>query len=335
MVDDLLEVSRISRGKISLQTAPLDLAEVVATAVETSRPLVEAHHHTLAVSLPERPARVEADGARLAQVISNLLNNAAKYTEEGGRIDLIVEQAQGEAVIRVRDNGIGIAPERLPSVFDMFGQIEDAADRSQGGLGIGLTLARRLVEMHGGRIEAHSAGLGKGSEFVTRLPALAEPAPEPAQKTQAASAPTATGATATGARRVLVVDDNVDSAESLAVLLRLYGHDVRLAHDGEAALEEARAFRPDVMFLDLSLPKMDGYDVARLLRLEPAMSGMTLVAMTGYGQEEERRRTREAGFHSHLVKPVDFEMLQELLSSLPANQSRNGQGRGKASLRGR
>ncbi|HEV2668192.1 MAG TPA: PAS domain-containing protein, partial [Blastocatellia bacterium] len=184
MVDDLLEVSRISRGKISLQTAPLDLAEVVATAVETSRPLVEAHHHTLTVSLPERPARVEADGARLAQVISNLLNNAAKYTEEGGRIDLIVEHAQGEAVIRVRDNGIGIAPERLPSVFDMFGQIEGAADRSQGGLGIGLTLARRLVEMHGGRIEAHSAGLGKGSEFVTRLPALAEPAPEPAQKTQ-------------------------------------------------------------------------------------------------------------------------------------------------------
>src|SRR5262245_10877365 len=198
MVDDLLEVSRISRGKIRLQTAPLDLAEVVATAVETSRPLVEAHHHTLAVSLPERPARVEADGARLAQVLSNLLNNAAKYTEDGGRIDLIVEQAQGEAVIRVRDNGIGIAQERLANIFDMFEQIEGAADRSQGGLGIGLTLARRLVEMHGGKIEAHSAGLGKGSEFVTRLPALAEPAPESGQKTQAASAPSPTGG-----RRVL------------------------------------------------------------------------------------------------------------------------------------
>ncbi len=327
MVDDLLEVSRISRGKISLQTAPLDLAEVVATAVETSRPLVEAHHHTLTVTLPERPARVEADGARMAQVLSNLLNNAAKYTEDGGRIDLIVEQAQGEAVIRVRDNGIGIAPERLPSVFDMFEQIEGVSDRSQGGLGIGLTLARRLVEMHGGKIEAHSAGLGKGSEFVTRLPAYAEPAMKPApEPSEGPPMPSASGS-----RRVLVVDDNVDSAESMAVLLRLYGHDVRLAHDGEAALEEARSFRPDVMFLDIDLPKMDGYEVARRLRLEPAMGGLTLVAMTGYGQEEERRRTREAGFHSHLVKPVDFEMLQELLSSLPANQSRNRQGCGKAS----
>jgi PAS domain S-box-containing protein len=327
LVDDLLEVSRIGRGKISLEKAPVDLAEVVATAVETSRPLVEAHHHTLTVSLPKRRARVEADGARLAQVLSNLLNNAAKYTEDGGRIDLIVEQAQGEAVIRVRDNGIGIAPERLPSVFDMFKQIEGAADRSQGGLGIGLTLARRLIEMHGGKIEAHSAGLGKGSEFVTRLPALVEPAPElTPEPAEGPAAPSANGS-----RRVLVVDDNVDSAESMAVLLRLYGHEVRLAHDGEAALEEARSFRPDVIFLDLSLPKMDGYEVARRLRMEPATGGMTLVAMTGYGQEEERRRTREAGFDSHLVKPVDFDMLQELLSSLPANQSRNGRGRGRAS----
>jgi PAS domain S-box-containing protein len=326
MVDDLLEVSRISRGKISLHTASLDLAEVVATAVETSRPLVEAHHHILTVTLPRSPARVEADGARLAQVLSNLLNNAAKYTEDGGRIDLIVEQAQGEVVIRVRDNGIGIAPERLPSVFDMFEQIGGASDRSQGGLGIGLTLARRLVEMHGGRIEAHSAGLGKGSEFVTRLAALAEPAMEPApEPAEAPPMPSANGSR----RRVLVVDDNVDSAESLAVLLRLYGHDVRLAHDGEAALEEARSFRPDVMFLDIDLPKMDGYEVARRLRLEPTMGGLTLVAMTGYGQEEERRRTREAGFHSHLVKPVDFDMLQELLSSLPAKRPRNGRERGK------
>jgi CheY-like chemotaxis protein len=330
-VDDLMEVSRIGRGKISLERAPVDLADVVATAVETSRPLVEAHRHTLTISLPERPARVEADSARLAQVLSNLLNNAAKYTEDGGRIDLIVEQAQGEAVIRVRDNGIGIAPERMPSIFDMFEQIEGAADRSQGGLGIGLTLARRLIEMQGGKIEAHSPGLGKGSEFVTRLPALAEPATEPApEPAEGLPAPSANGP-----RRVLVVDDNVDSAESMAVLLRLYGHEVRLAHDGEAALKEARAFKPDVMFLDLSLPKMDGYEVARRLRLEPAMSGMTLVAMTGYGHEEERRRTREAGFHLHLVKPVDLDMLKDLLSSLPANQFRNERarnelGRGKA-----
>ncbi|HEX5081221.1 MAG TPA: ATP-binding protein, partial [Blastocatellia bacterium] len=330
VVDDLLEVSRIGRGKIGLEKAPVDLADVVATAVETCRPLVEAHHHTLTVSLPERPVRVEADSARLAQVLSNLLNNAAKYTGDGGRIDLIVEQSQGDAVIRVRDNGIGIASERLPTVFDMFEQVEGAADRSQGGLGIGLTLSRRLVEMHGGKIEAHSAGLGKGSEFVTRLPAIAEPATETASKLEEKVYAPPSG----GPMRVLVVDDNVDSAESMAMLLRLYGHEVRLAHDGEAALEEARSFKPDVMFLDLSLPKMDGYEVARRLRQEPATSGMTLVAMTGYGHEEERRRTHEAGFHSHLVKPVDFDLLRELLSSLSPNQTgepaRNERGRGKA-----
>ncbi|HEU0185575.1 MAG TPA: ATP-binding protein [Blastocatellia bacterium] len=326
VVDDLLEVSRIGRGKISLEKAPVDLTEVVATAVETCHPLVEAHNHTLTVALPERPARVEGDSARLAQVLSNLLNNAAKYTEDGGRIELIVEQTNGEAVIRVRDNGIGIAPERLPTIFDMFEQVEGAADRSHGGLGIGLTLARRLVEMHGGRIEVHSAGLGKGSEFVTRLPALVEPAGEPAPESgEGRRAPVSRGP-----RRVLVVDDNVDSAESMAVLLRLEGHEVRLAHDGAAALEEARSFKPDVMFLDLDLPKMDGYEVARQLRLDPAMSGVTLVAMTGYGHEEERQRTREAGFQSHLVKPVDFDLLKDLLSSLPANQSDNQRRRVKA-----
>src|SRR5262249_48985855 len=270
LVDDLMEVSRIGRGKISLEKAPVDLADVVATAVETSPPLVETHRHIMTVSLPERPARVEGDGARLAQVLSNLLNNAAKYIEDCGRIDLIVEQARGEAVIQVRDNGIGIAPERLPSIFDMFEQIEGAAGRSQGGLGIGLTVARRLVEMQGGKIEAHSDGLGKGSEFVVRLPALAEPtakpAPEPAEGLAAPSP--------TGPRRVLVVDDNVDSAESMAVLLRLHGHDVRLANDGEAALEEARSFGPEVMFLDLNLPKIDGYEVAKRLRQDPATSGI-------------------------------------------------------------
>ena len=327
LVDDLLEVSRIGQGKISLQKAPVDLAEVVATAVETSRPLIESHRHKLTVLLPGRPLRVEADSARLAQVLSNLLNNAAKYTKDGGRIELIAERVSEEAVLRVRDNGVGIAPEMLPQVFDMFVQVENSRDRSQGGLGIGLTLVRRLVEMHGGKIEARSTGLGKGSEFLVRLPALAEPAPESAGKTAEDSSTQAPN----GRRRVLIVDDNADSAESMAVLLRFHGHEVRLAHDGQFALEEAHASRPDVMFLDLDLPKMDGYEVARRLRLDPAMRDMKLVAVTGYGQEEDRQRTQEAGFQLHLVKPVDFNKVEELLSSLPDGRSHNKRGRGNAS----
>jgi PAS domain S-box-containing protein len=311
MVDDLLEVSRIGRGKISLQKAPVDLAEVIATAVETSRPLIDAHRHKLTVSLPRGPVRVDADAARLAQVLSNLLNNAAKYTEDGGLIELIAEQVNTEAVIRVRDNGVGIAPEILPQVFDMFMQVESSADRSQGGLGIGLTLVRRLVEMHGGKIEAYSAGPGKGSEFLARLPTLTEPAIVSAIETTEEPPATPAG----GSRRVLVVDDNIDSAESMALLLRLKGHEVRLAHDGEAAVEEARSFRPDVMFLDLDLPKVDGFEVVRRLRLEPAMKETMLVAMTGYSQEEDRKRTQEAGFHLHMVKPVDFNKVEELLAS--------------------
>jgi CheY-like chemotaxis protein len=213
----------------------------------------------------------------------------------------------------VRDNGIGIDPEMLPHVFDMFAQIEGRTDRSQGGLGIGLTLARRLVEMHGGKIEARSGGQGKGSEFLIRMPVLAEPAPESTRD----YAKDSSAQIATGSRRVLVVDDNEDSAESMAVLLRLQGHEVRLAYDGLSALEEAHAFRPELIFLDLDLPKMDGYEVAR--RLQPSMKGVTLVAMTGYGQEEDRQRTQEAGFDLHLVKPVDYDRLEELLS-LPADQ---------------
>jgi PAS domain S-box-containing protein len=321
MVDDLLEVSRIGRGKISLQKAPVDLAEVVATAVETSRPLIDAHRHTLTVSLPDCPVRVEADAARLAQALSNLLNNAAKYTEDGGRIELIAERVGAEAVLRVRDNGVGIAPYMLPRVFDMFMQIESSKDRSLGGLGIGLTLVRRLIEMHGGRIEARSAGPGKGSEFLARLPALAEPASRPPRKSADAPSASSSG----GPRRMLIVDDNVDSAESMAVLLRLHGHEVRLAYDGQAALEEAYAFRPEVIFLDLDLPKIDGYEVVRRLRLAPAMKNMMMVAMTGYGQEEDRQRTLEAGFQVHMVKPVDFNKVEELLSSLPDNRSRDNQ----------
>ncbi len=279
--------------------------------------MIEAHQHKLTVSLPRDSVRIEADAARLSQALTNLLNNAAKYTEDGGRIDLNVEQVGDEAIIRVRDTGIGITPELLPRVFDMFAQIKSETDRAQGGLGIGLTVVRRLVEMHGGSIDVFSAGLGKGSEFVVRLPALTEPKVEPARKT----AERPSSQTSSGVRCVLIVDDNIDSAESMAILLRLYGHEVRLAHDGLAALEIALTFFPDVIFLDLNLPKMDGYEVAKRLRQEPSMREMALVAMTGYGQEEDRRRTQEAGFHLHLVKPVDFDMLQELLSSIPTSQS--------------
>ena len=324
LMDDLLDVSRVGRGKITLQKAPIDVAQVVSAAVETSRPLIEARHHKLTISLPESPLLVEADSARMSQVISNLLDNAAKYTDDGGRIDLIAELVNGEMRLRVRDNGIGVAPEKLPHVFEMFAQVESATKRSQGGLGIGLTLARRLVEMHGGKIEAYSDGLGKGSEFVVRLPALTAPLAEPTQKTTEDLSTRAKNASL----RVLIVDDNVDSAESLASLLQLDGHEIRIAHDGLAALEEARAFQPNIVFLDLNLPGMNGYGVARRLRLEPELRGMTLVAMTGYGQKEDRRRTQEAGFDHHFVKPVDPEMIYKLMLSLPTNQPHhNDQGR--------
>ncbi|HKV07728.1 MAG TPA: PAS domain-containing protein, partial [Thermoanaerobaculia bacterium] len=311
LVDDLLDVSRIIRGKIVLRREPVDLAEVVATAVDTSRPLIEARRHALTISLPERPVRLEADAARLAQVLANLLNNAAKYTEVGGRIDLTAERKNGVVVLRVRDNGSGISAEMLPHVFDLFAQAESTLDRAQGGLGIGLTLARRLIEMHGGTVEAQSEGVGRGSEFVVYLPALVEPAGASPVATRNLPGPAA----AEGSRRVLVVDDNVDSAESLALLLQLYGHDVRLAHDGLTALDEARASAPDVMLLDIGLPKMDGYAVARSLREDPTFQNLTLIAMTGYAQEEDRRRTREAGFDHHLVKPVDLDALRELLGA--------------------
>ncbi|HVR98064.1 MAG TPA: ATP-binding protein [Thermoanaerobaculia bacterium] len=316
MVDDLLEVSRIARGKVGLRKETVDLAGVVATAVETSRPGIETRRHELTVELPERPIYVDGDPARLAQVLTNLLNNAAKYTEVGGRIGLRIERngREGtEAVLRVRDNGIGIAPEMLPRVFDMFAQAEGGMERAQGGLGIGLTLVRSLVEMHGGTVEAASDGLGKGSELVVRLPALPEEAAAAGQPS-----PEVPEAAAAASRRILVVDDNVDSAESLALLLQLYGHQARLAHDGVTGLEEARSFLPDVVLLDIGLPRLDGYSVARRLRQEPGLDHVTLIAMTGYGQEEDRRRSKDAGFDHHLVKPVDLDTLRGLLAAQPA-----------------
>jgi signal transduction histidine kinase/DNA-binding response OmpR family regulator len=309
LVDDLLDVSRITRGKIALQVEPVDVAGVVDRAVEISRPLIDARRHALHVSLPPEPIRAQVDPARVAQVVANLLNNAAKYTEEGGSIWLTVERVDHTLVFRVRDTGIGIPPEMLPKVFDLFTQVDRSLDRSQGGLGIGLTLVHRLVEMHGGSVAAFSPGPNRGSEFVVRLPVVVD-----GPKEQAPAGGPA-GTRGTPSLRVLVVDDNVDAAESLALLLRMMGQVVRTVHDGVSALGAAESFQPDVVLLDIGLPRMDGYEVARQLR-QRGLTDTLLVAVTGYGQEADLARSREAGFDRHLVKPVDPDTLAELFSSL-------------------
>jgi signal transduction histidine kinase/ActR/RegA family two-component response regulator len=315
LVDDLLDVSRILRGKIELRKERVELAAVIARAVETSQPAIDARGHQLTVSLPPRPVYLEADLVRMAQVISNLLENAAKFSEQAGPIVLAGEREGGEVVIRVRDAGVGIAPELLPRVFDLFTQGDRSLARSQGGLGIGLTLVRRLVQMHGGSVTATSPGVGQGSEFVVRLPALAEAAEEVGpgdEPLRAAGTP----------RRVLVVDDNVDAAESAALLLRCLGHVVEVAYEGPSALGAAREFRPEVVLLDIGLPGMSGYDVARALRERPEGQGVVLAALTGYGQEQDRRRSREAGFDVHLTKPVGPAALAAFVeSSRPAEQA--------------
>ncbi|HEY7914218.1 MAG TPA: ATP-binding protein [Blastocatellia bacterium] len=310
LVDDLLDVSRITQGKVTLKKERVDLESVVARAVETSRPLIDARKHEFAITLPPEPVQLEGDLTRLGQVVSNLLNNAAKYTEEGGKIWLAAERAGDELVLRVRDTGIGIPAETLPHVFDLFSQADRSLDRSQGGLGIGLTLVRSLVEMHGGKVEASSDGPGHGSQFVVRLPAL----PEYAQ--EARFAPSSDGAPVKSATcRILVVDDNVDSAESLVLLLRLYGHEVLMAHDGPETIEAARSFNPQIVLLDIGLPGMSGYEVAAALRAEHGATRLLLVALTGYGREEDRRRALESGFDYHIVKPIDPDILQSLISS--------------------
>jgi PAS domain S-box-containing protein len=310
LVDDLLDVSRITTGKIKLQKEPVELATVVARAVEAARPLIEARRHALTVRLPPEAMRLEADVTRLAQVVGNLLANAAKYTENGGRIELGVARHGNIAVVRVRDNGVGIPAAMLPRIFDLFVQVDRSLARSEGGLGIGLTLVKSLVEMHGGSVEAHSEGLGRGSEFVVRLPVLQtrhDPNPDQAERSGDYPSPP---------RRILVVDDNVDAAASLAMLLQVEQHDVRTAHDGPTALHVAEAFRPEVIFLDIGLPRMDGYEVARRLRKQAGLEKTLLVALTGYGQEEDRRRSQQAGFDAHLVKPADPVALQQLLAGL-------------------
>jgi two-component system CheB/CheR fusion protein len=310
LVDDLLDVSRITRGKIHLHKEPLELATVIARAVETCRPLIDARRHELTVALSPEPVLIDGDATRLAQVFANLLTNAAKYTTEGGRIGITVEKQGEEATVRVRDNGIGIPADLLPRVFDLFTQGDRSLARSEGGLGIGLTLVKSLAEMHGGQVEAFSEGTGTGSEFVVRLPILE-------RRRRPADGEAGTVRPRTPSRRVLVVDDNVDAAESLAMLLRVEGHEVRTAHDGATALDAAQAYRPEVVLLDIGLPKMDGYEVAQRLRRLPDSKSALVVALTGYGQEEDRRRAEEAGFDVHLVKPVDLAVLYSLLGKRP------------------
>jgi signal transduction histidine kinase/DNA-binding response OmpR family regulator len=318
LVDDLLDVSRITGGKIRLVLEPVEISRIVAEAVEASGPVIREKRHHLDVHLPGEPLWVEGDAARLAQVLTNLLNNAAKYTDEGGHIGLDAGREEGQVVLRVRDTGIGIPAEMLAAVFNLFTQVDRSLDRSQGGLGVGLTLVRRLVELHGGSVQAYSEGPGRGSEFVVRLPALAGRN----QRSGDAGGADLPSAPRT-ASRVLVVDDNVDGAESLAMLLRLGGSEVVLAHDGPAGLEAAREFRPDVVVLDIGLPGMDGYEVARRLRADPATKDALLVAVTGYGRDEDRALSREAGFDHHLVKPVDLSHLHEAFAS-PRAFTRNG-----------
>jgi CheY-like chemotaxis protein len=314
LVDDLLDVSRITQGKITLTKAPLAVRTFLIAAIETSRPLIDARKHRLDVFQPEEALRVEGDPTRLAQVIANLLNNAAKYTPDGGHIRLSVERDGDEAVIRVKDDGEGISSEMLPRVFDLFSQASQSIDRSEGGLGIGLTLVKRLVEMHGGTVEARSGGPGHGSEFIVRLPLLRSEAPAPPRPRGAAAGPGRT-------RRILVVDDSRDSADSLARLLRRLGHEVEVAYEGPSAYEAGVALTPDIVLLDIGLPGMDGYEVARRLRAEPSLDGVCLVALTGYGSEVDRQRSTEAGFDAHLVKPVEFDALRRVLEATQVGSS--------------
>jgi PAS domain S-box-containing protein len=310
LVDDLLDIARISSGKVELKKEHVDLETVLASAVESSKPLLDLARHQLDVRVAEPGLQVVADTTRLAQVVSNLLNNAAKYTPDGGRIELAVRRDGQDAVIAVTDSGIGIPDESLPLVFEMFTQVGRTRERSQGGLGIGLALVRRLVELHGGTVTAHSAGVGQGSTFTVRLP-LADSA--------ASAAPTARPQEpAEGAPvfRVLVVDDNVDAAESLAALLELDGHETRVAHDGDAAIEQAREFRPEIVFLDIGMPGKDGYQVARELRGDPGHRDTMLVALTGWGAQDDRARTKSAGFDHHLTKPAELPAVEALLAKM-------------------
>lgn len=310
LIDDLLDVARVTHGRIALRVVPTPLRGAVERAIDTVRASVEERGHVLTVTFPDDEILLSADPARLEQVIVNLLTNAAKYTPFGGHIQLTVARAHGDVVVRVRDDGIGIAPEMLPRIFDLFAQGERTLDRSQGGLGIGLTVVRRLVELHGGRVEAHSGGVGQGAEFVVTLPIPAARAMD--ALTPAGELPN----TSPERARVLLVEDNADAAESLAMLLDLMGHEVRVAADGAAGVAAAIAHAPDVMIIDIGLPGMDGFEVARQVRAQPALAAVGLIALTGYGGQDDRRRTAEAGFHHHLVKPADPQAIEGIIDAV-------------------
>ncbi len=320
LVDDLLDVSRITGGRFKLEKKPVEVATFIARAIETAKPLFDARGQRLHVSMSDERLIVDGDLTRLSQIVGNLLNNAAKYTPDGGQISLRIETASRgggspeELMIRVKDNGTGIPPHMLPEVFDLFTQVDQGLDRSHGGLGIGLALVRKLVEMHGGSVDAHSDGVGHGSEFFVRLPCRIE-------RVDVKGAPASAGdaiKTPVIQRRVLVVDDNEDSAETLALALQLEGCDVETAYGGQQALELAERFLPQLVLLDIGMPGMDGYEVARSIRAQPWGADMLLVAQTGWGQEEDRRRTREAGFDAHMTKPLDYPRLMSLMAQLPA-----------------
>jgi len=307
LIDDLLDVSRITCDKLNLQIARIELAHVVATAVETSRPIIAERGHKLWINLPAEPVVLDADPARLSQVLSNLLTNAAKYTAPGGNIRVTAEVDRGEVVVHVLDNGIGIEAEMLARVFELFMQVDHPFERA-GGLGIGLTLARRLVEMHGGRLDAQSAGTGQGSDFCVRLPL-------PAQGAAASPEMTSVDEAIADARRILVVDDNEDAAEMLAAMLGAWGQVTRVAYDGISALEIGGDFLPDIVLLDIGLPHLDGYETARRMRQQPWGTRALLVAVTGWGQSSDLERSRDAGFDQHLVKPVSPRVLRSLFAA--------------------
>lgn len=309
LVDDLLDVSRITQGKVKLQLERVDLGELITRVADISRPSIHARKHHLTVALSEEPIFMDGDPTRLAQILSNLLGNAAKYTEEGGEIWLDASRAGETTVIKVRDNGTGIAPELLPHVFDLFIQGDRSLARSEGGLGIGLTLVRRLVELHGGTVSAVSAGAGTGSEFTVILPVLAQ-APAAVADVEPIAVKEELPRYA-----ILVVDDNKDGADSLALFLRLMGHHVAVAYDGMAAVSVAVFHQPEMILLDIGLPGISGYEVAKRLREQDPTGGTILVAMTGYGQEEDKKRSREAGFDFHLVKPVAPTVFKQMLAS--------------------